>query len=42
MSDLISAVIESRAWAMAGLVVVILFALAVCVALRRYWPGGDE
>ena len=35
MHDLLSTVAESRAWAIAGLVVVILFALAVCTALRR-------
>lgn len=35
MNDLISTVVESRTWAMGGLAVVILLALAVCVALRR-------
>lgn len=35
MNDLISTVSESRTWAMGGLAVVILLALAVCIALHR-------
>ncbi|MEX3650430.1 hypothetical protein [Mycolicibacterium porcinum] len=34
MNELISTVVESRTWAMAGLAVVILLALALCVALH--------
>ncbi len=36
MNELISTVVESRAWVMAGLAVVILVALAVCIALHRH------
>lgn len=35
MNELISTVAESPTWAMGGLLVLILLALAVCVALRR-------
>lgn len=35
MNELISTVVESRTWAIGGLAVVILLALAVCAALHR-------